>query len=71
MIIITTGLFIFYVTSAFILGLVIMALCYELHLYCKKKRKIMPLYPATIDVMNPIHDINKKSHKENILFNVI
>lgn len=71
MIIITTGLFIFYVTSSFILGLVIMALCYELHLYCKKKRKIMPIYTPSIDIINPIHNNNIKSHKDNILFNVI
>lgn len=52
MIIITLQLFLFYIIMSFILGLTIMALSYELYLYCKKKRKIIPI--NTVYIANPI-----------------
>jgi hypothetical protein len=71
MIIITTGLFIFFMTMSFILGLIIMALSYELHLYCKKRKKIVPILSSSVNIINPIHDNNIKKYKDNILFNII
>lgn len=70
MIIITTGLFIFYTVSSFIFGLIIMALSYELHLYCKKRKKIVPIMSSSVEIINPIHN-EKNKYKDNRLYNVI
>ena len=55
MIIITRGLFIFFIIMAFLLGLILMALSYELYLYCKKKRKLSRIAPYSVNIVNPIH----------------
>ena len=58
MIIITTNVFIFYILSSFILGLIIMALSYELYLCLKKRKKNNQVLPITLYVKNPIKTAN-------------
>lgn len=67
----TVELFIFYIISSFVLGLTIMALSYELYLYCKKKRKLSVILPHSVNIINPIHDNNINKYKDNALLSVI